>query len=348
MRYELIGNHPSIKKIRELINLVSDTPFNVLLQGETGTGKEVVARLLHASSTRRDKRFIKVNCAALPYTLLESELFGYDKGAFTGAEKDKPGKFELASDGVIFLDEIGDTNLTLQAKLLQVLQSGEFCRLGGTEQIKVNAWTITSTNHDLEKDMKQGRFREDLYYRLNIIKIDLAPLRDRREDISLLVDHFIKKYRRELKMSEPFTLSEDVKQFFQKYHWPGNVRELSSSILRLMVSDHPEEFKSELLENMREDGLRLPMEFIRAPVDDNEQAQDLGDEDNQLRSLKELKSQAAAYIEKRAIAQALDITRWNKLETARMLKISYKALFYKMNDYGLRKQKNSNSQENPQ
>ncbi len=339
MKYELIGNHPSIKKIQELINLVSDTPFNVLLQGETGTGKEVVVRLLHASSTRRDKRFIKVNCAALPFTLLESELFGYEKGAFTGADKDKPGKFELASDGVIFLDEIGDMNLVLQAKLLQVLQNGEFCRLGGTEEIKVNAWTISSTNHDLENDMKQGLFREDLYYRLNIIKIELPPLRDRREDIPLLTDHFIKKYQKELKVQEPFTLNEEMEKLFQEYHWPGNVRELSSSILRLMVSDHPEEYKSELINNMREDGQPLPMDLMQVSSDESDQYEIQDEDGDPKRSLKDLKSEATGYIEKKAITQALDMTRWNKVEAARMLKISYKALFYKMNDYGMRKEK---------
>ena len=337
MKYDLIGNHPSIKKIRELINLVSDTAFNVLLQGETGTGKEVVARLLYASSSRRDKRFIKVNCAALPFTLLESELFGYDKGAFTGADTDKPGKFELASDGVIFLDEIGDMSLTLQAKLLQVLQNGEFCRLGGTRQIKVNAWTISSTNHDLEEDMKQGLFREDLFYRLNIIKIEMSPLRDRRDDIPLLVDYFIKKYQRELKRKEPFSLDGELDQLFQKYHWPGNVRELSSTILRLMVSDRPKELESELVENMKEDGLPVPMDIIQAPADEKRIYEDIIEEDNGRRSLKDLKTEAAGYIEKRAITQALDMTRWNKLEAARMLKISYKALFYKMNDYGMRR-----------
>ena len=340
MRYELIGNHPSIKKIRELINLVSDTAFNVLLQGETGTGKEVVARLLYDSSTRRDKRFIKVNCAALPLALLESELFGYDKGAFTGAETDKPGKFELASDGVIFLDEIGELSLALQAKLLQVLQSGEFCRLGGTEQIKVNAWTIASTNHNLEEDMRQGLFREDLFYRLNIIKIELPPLRNRRDDIPLLADHFIRKYKRELKMKEPFTLGKELEKLFREYHWPGNVRELSSTLLRLMVSDHPEALLSELLENMREDGLPLPMELIHTPDEEIKSSYAIKQEENYNRSLKDLKSEAAGYIEKKAIMQALDMTRWNKVEAARMLKISYKALFYKMNEYGMRKEKN--------
>ncbi|MBW1804147.1 MAG: sigma-54 factor interaction domain-containing protein, partial [Deltaproteobacteria bacterium] len=185
MDYALLGNHPAIEKIRELIEMVSDTAFNVLLLGETGTGKEVVARLLHQASSRRNQRFIKVNCAALPLTLLESELFGYEKGAFTGADRFKPGKFELASEGAIFLDEIGDMPLVLQGKLLQVLQSGEFNRLGGTDDVKVNAWVISSTNHDLEKGMEEGLFREDLYYRLNIIKVELQALRDRKEDIDL-------------------------------------------------------------------------------------------------------------------------------------------------------------------
>jgi two-component system response regulator AtoC len=339
MKYTLIGNHPSIKKIQELITLVSDTPFNVLLQGETGTGKEVVARLLHGSSSRRDQRFIKVNCAALPLTLLESELFGYSKGAFTGADKDKPGRFELASDGVIFLDEIGDMNLILQAKLLQVLQSGEFSRIGGTEEIKVNTWTISSTNHDLENDMKEGLFREDLYYRLNIIKIELPPLRDRRDDIPLLTEYFIKKYRREQKIREPFTLSDGMRQLFQAYHWPGNVRELSSCILRLMVDNHSEEVFSQLIDNMKEDGLPPPVELFQAPAGENVQPESVSGQSEPERSLKDLKSAAAMYIEKRAISQALDITRWNKVEAAKMLKISYKALFYKMNDYGMRKEK---------
>jgi len=246
MAYALIGNHPSIQKIRELITLVSDTAFNVLLLGETGTGKEVIARLLHSESTRSGRRFIKVNCAALPQTLLESELFGYEKGAFTGAERLKPGKFELASDGVIFLDEIGDMPPVLQAKLLHVLQSGEFNRLGGTEDVKVNAWIISSTNHDLEKDMKEGFFREDLYYRLNIIKIEVPPLRERRQDIPLLTEHFIRQYRQGLKM-EAFSLGTEIQKLFQTYHWPGNVRELASSVLKLMVGDEPAKVKFELL-----------------------------------------------------------------------------------------------------
>ena len=255
MKHVLLGKHPSIKKIRELITMVSDTAFNVLILGETGTGKEVVARLLHYASSRRNKRFVKINCAALPSTLLESELFGYKKGAFTGADKSKPGKFELASDGVIFLDEIGDMPLTLQAKMLQVLQSGEFNRLGGTADVKVNAWVIAATHHDLEKDMKVGVFREDLYYRLNIIKIELPSLSERKKDIPLLTNHFVQEYRRDLKIGDRFKLNGDLRKLFQAYHWPGNVRELSSTILRLMVGDDPEKVRLELLTNMEADGL---------------------------------------------------------------------------------------------
>jgi two-component system response regulator AtoC len=337
MEHLLIGEHSSIQKIRELITLVSDTGYSVLLQGETGTGKEVVARLLHAASSRRNERFIKVSCAALPLTLLESELFGYEKGAFTGADKFKPGKFELATEGVIFLDEIGDMPQVLQAKLLQVLQSGEFSRLGGTDDVKVNAWVVSSTHHNLEEDMKAGLFREDLYYRLNIIKIDLPPLRERREDIPFLIEHFIGKCQAELKVDEPFSLNGEVSKLFQTYHWPGNVRELSSTILRLMLGDEPESIKAELLDNMKADGESLPTGFPIPSSDVVQQQRDFEGESDTLRSLKDVKAEATRYIERKTITHALNRTGWNKREAAKMLKISYKALFYKMNDYGIKK-----------
>ena len=337
MEHLLIGEHSSIQKIRELITLVSDTGYSVLLQGETGTGKEVVARLLHAASSRRQQRFIKVSCAALPLTLLESELFGYEKGAFTGADKFKPGKFELASEGVIFLDEIGDMPQVLQAKLLQVLQSGEFSRLGGTRDVSVNAWVISSTHHNLEDDMKAGLFREDLYYRLNIIKIELPPLRDRREDIPFLTEHFIAKYQAELKLDEPFSLNGEVSQLFQSYHWPGNVRELSGTILRLMLREDADTVKSELLDNMRAEGQSLPAGFSLPASDLGEQQRDVEGDVDALRSLKDVKAEATRYIERKTITHALNRTGWNKREAAKMLKISYKALFYKMNDYGIKK-----------
>jgi two-component system response regulator AtoC len=331
MDYELIGNHPSIQKIRELISLIADTGYSVLLLGETGTGKEVVARLLHAASLRRDKRFVKVNCAALPLTLLESELFGYEKGAFTGAEKFKPGKFEIASDGVIYLDEIGDMPLVLQAKLLEVLQSGEFARLGGTDVVKVSTWVIASTNHDLEKDMKVGKFREDLYYRLNIIKIEMPSLRQRKEDLPLLMDHFTEKYRKELQLSEGFSISEEMRKVFNDYSWPGNVREMASAILRLMIGDDHLIVKSDLLEGITGKGLlQGEEEFVSVGEEEDEEGGK-----TKKTSLKQIKARAAENIERKVIMGALRTAAWNKRETARMLRISYKALFNKLNGLGI-------------
>jgi two-component system response regulator AtoC len=337
MKHALIGHHPSIEKIRELITMVSDTSLNVLILGETGTGKEVVARFLHQASSRRKKKFIKVNCAALPLNLLESELFGYEKGAFTGAVRSKPGKFELASDGVIFLDEIGDMPLDIQAKLLEVLQSGIFNRLGGIKDVNVNTWVVSSTNHDLEKDMKLGFFREDLYYRLNIIKIEMPALKEREGDIPLLTKYFIQEHARSLKMKERFTLNTDLQKLFPAYHWPGNVRELSSTILRLMVGDEPEKVKAELLKNMQEDGLSPPIDIegLPEPPDEPEQQMTISGEPDTLKSLKNLKAEAIKYIEKKAIRHALNLTGWNKRNAARMLKISYKTLFYKMDQLGI-------------
>ena len=332
MVYALIGNHPSIQKIRELIGLVSDTGLNVLLLGETGTGKEVVARLLHSASNRKNKRFIKVNCAALPLTLLESELFGYEKGAFTGADKFKPGKFELASEGVIFLDEIGDMPLLLQAKLLEVLQSNEFARLGGTDVVKVNTWVVASTNHELEKDMKTGRFREDLYYRLNVIRIELPPIRDRKDDIQLLIDHLIDKYRTELNMDQGFVLNGEMRDLFQTYPWPGNIREMGSNLLRLMIGDDPSLIKAELLRTMNPEE---PVASEQEPAQKAEQEQPEEGKVPGVPSLKEVKARAAEDIERKAILSALNSAGWNKREAARLLKISYKALFNKLNGLGI-------------
>jgi two-component system response regulator AtoC len=329
MEYELIGNHSSVQKIRELIALVADTGFSVLLLGETGTGKEVVARLLHASSSRRDKRFVKVNCAALPLTLLESELFGYEKGAFTGADKFKPGKFEIASDGVIYLDEVGDMPLVLQAKLLEVLQSGEFARLGGTNVVKVSTWVIASSNHNLEKDMKEGKFREDLYYRLNIIKIEMPPLRERKDDLPLLMDHLTEKYRKELQLSNGFSIGEEMREVFTDYSWPGNVRQLASTILRLMIGDDPSIVKSDLLEGITGKSM-VPEDSQGAEAEQDKEAGNA-----KKKSLKYVKAKAAENIEKKVIMGALKAVAWNKREAARMLKISYKALFNKLNGLGI-------------
>ena len=326
MDIKLIGNSQSIKNIKKLIKVVANTALSVIIYGETGVGKEVIARELHRLSDRKNKRFVKVNCAALPSELLESELFGYEKGAFTGATRFKPGKFEVASDGIIFLDEIGDIPLHLQAKLLHVLQSGEFSRLGGHD-VKVNTWVITATNHDLERDLSEGRFREDLYYRLNIIKIDVPPLRDRKEDIPLLVEYFVTKYRSELDIPESFTIDSHMIDLFLKYDWPGNIRELANTIQRLMVLDDRDELIQKMFSEPNTIDLKSGLLASNPELEPDVE---------EVVPLKLLKAKAGEYIERKVIAHALNITGGNKVKAAKILNISYKALFYKMNDLGLR------------
>src|SRR5688500_8969012 len=230
----LFGNSERMSEVRDLIDRVSDTDVTVLIRGESGTGKELVARALHAQSLRKDKPFVKVNCAALPTELLESELFGFEKGAFTGAIQHKPGKFEFANHGTMFLDEIGDMSFPLQAKLLQVLQDGEFSRLGGKNDVQVDVRVITATNRDLETAVADGQFREDLYYRLNVVTITLPPLRDRLEEIPFLTDHFLKKYSVQYNKPES-SVSANVARLFMEYEWPGNVRQLENMIKRMVV-----------------------------------------------------------------------------------------------------------------
>ncbi len=338
MKHVFIGNHPSIQKIREIIARVSPSShLPVLIIGETGTGKEVVARVLHASSPRNKGKFVKVNCAALPLTLLESELFGYERGAFTGAVSSKPGKFEIASNGVIFLDEIGDMPPLLQAKLLQVVQGQEFTRLGGTRDIKVDTWVIAATNHNLLEDIRQGLFREDLYYRLRVIEIKIPPLRERREDIPLLTEYFIGKHQRELNLKGDFKLGDDLADLFQTYHWPGNVRELSSVILRLMVGEEPDAVRDEILRTMEADKVNWPEGIIRVPQNMVRPRQQSTTGDLPLKSLKELRAEATRNIEQRVIRYALDLAGWNKRKASKMLQISYKTLFYKMEELGIQK-----------
>jgi transcriptional regulator with PAS, ATPase and Fis domain len=326
MDVKFIGNSLPIRNIRGLIKLVADTALSAIIYGETGVGKEVIARELHRLSDRRKKRFVKVNCAALPFELLESELFGYEKGAFTGATHFKPGKFEIASDGVIFLDEIGDIPLPLQAKLLQVLQNGEFSRLGGKD-VRVNTWVISSTNHNLARDLREGMFREDLYYRLNIIKIDIPPLRERKEDIPLLVEYFVKKYHSELDITEDFTIEPEMMDLFLEYDWPGNVRELSNTIQRLMVMGDWNEIKAQMLPE-------VDVNLLKSGLMDKtlESEPDV----NKVTPLKPLKAKAGEYIERKVIDHVLNMTGGNKTEAAKTLNISYKALFYKMKNLGLR------------
>jgi DNA-binding NtrC family response regulator len=326
----LVGRHESIEKIRSLIDVVADTAFNVLITGETGTGKDVVARLLHARSPRNRERFVKVNCGALPGTLLESELFGYEKGAFTGADRRKPGRFELASRGVIMLDEIGDMPFPLQAKILEVLQSSSFHRLGGNHPVTVDAWVISCTNRDLKKEIQAGRFREDLFYRLNVIKIEIPPLRHRREDIPLLVKHLAALHHEVYGLSLEFQLTPDLRTLFAEYPWYGNVRELANIVLRLMAGEMPWKIHEEITrtwEAAEGNGNRatepgpVPSQGVPGAASDGKP--------NHI-PLMALKKNAERIIEQQAIQYALKTSGGNKRKAARILKVSYKTLYNKM------------------
>jgi len=273
-----------------------------------------VATLLHSKSFRRDKPFIKINCAALPSELLEAELFGYEKGAFTGAHRRKPGKFEIADEGTIFLDEIGELSPPLQAKILHVLQDGEFSRLGGERDVHVDVRVLSSTNRNLEDAVETGTFRNDLYYRLNVVSLQVPPLRDRRDEIPLLADSFLKKYSRQYNRPHA-KLSPKTLAMFQQYHWPGNVRELENFLKRIVIL-RDEEFVAQ---------------EIKAPVEEAR----TGLSEPPTYGLKELARRAARKAERQAIKETLRQTQWNRTQAAKLLGISYKALLYKMQEGGL-------------
>jgi two-component system response regulator AtoC len=326
----LCGDNQKMREVRDIIEQVADTDITVLVRGESGTGKELVARTLFQLSGRREQPFVKVNCAALPSELLESELFGFEKGAFTGAQKRKLGKFEYANNGAIFLDEISEMHPSLQAKLLQVLQDGEFSRLGGESDVRVNTRVIAATNRNLEEAVADGSFREDLYYRLNVVTIHIPPLRERLDGVPLLVDHFLRKnneqYNKDLQALTPETM--DV---FMKYNWPGNVRELENMVRRMVVlgseSTVLEEIslrgntpiRGEALEESALDVDTVGVDFSKGETID----------------LKAISRRAAQVAEKRVIERVLQQTRWNRKEAAEKLQISYKALLYKMKENGL-------------
>ncbi len=334
----MIGNSAPVRRIKDLINQVVDTDLNVLICGESGVGKELVARTLHERSYRRDHPLVKVNCAALPSELLESELFGYERGAFTGAVQPKPGKFELANKGTILLDEIGDMPVALQAKLLQVLQDSEFTRVGGVKNIHVDTWVISATNHNLDEDVRKGRFREDFYYRINIIKIVVPPLRDRKEDIPYLLEHFIRKYKGMSKCGV-IDISGKLEKVFAEYHWPGNIRELENYVRRLIVLEDPDLLEEEILrsmgQQMSEDRpvaeVWTPDESLINSVLDNCRQE----MQTQFPSLKEIRKKSLARIEKVVIEEAIRRTNGNRKQAAQLLQISYKALLYKIKDFGV-------------
>jgi two-component system response regulator AtoC len=353
----LFGNSERMLDVRDLIERVSDTDVTVLIRGESGTGKELVARALHERSLRRDKPFVKVNCAALPTELLESELFGFEKGAFTGAIQHKPGKFEFANHGTMFLDEIGDMSFPLQAKLLQVLQDGEFSRLGGKNDVHVDVRVITATNRDLETAVAQGQFREDLYFRLNVVAINMPPLRDRREEIPFLTDHFLKKYS--VQYNKPMAaVTPELSRQFMEYEWPGNVRQLENMIKRMVVLGSEVPILTELQQPASMFPLRTQSSFAPpatrpavpppapapmapppappAPVDVAAGPAPAASTAVNV-SLKDIARTAARGAERELILRMLTRTRWNRKEAAEILGISYKALLYKIKENGLDK-----------
>ncbi len=310
-------------RIKEIISSVSTTDVPVLVLGESGVGKELVVREIHQKSPRRDKPFIKVNCASLPETLLESELFGYERGAFTGAHKKKPGKFELAHKGTIFLDEIGEIEPSLQAKLLQVLQDGRFSRLGGEKDVQADARVVVATNKNIEKSMKDGQFREDLYYRLNVVQITIPPLRERRDEIPLLIGHFIKLYSNRFGKNG-LKPSPALMNLFMTYSWPGNVRELENAIQRFLVLGDEASITEELRSVMVEDTAFVEEE--KGKIEKKGEAL----------SLKMMARRASEDIERKTILEALNHTNWNRKKAANLLNMKYKALIYKIDRLGLK------------
>jgi len=305
-RFEnIIAKSAKMQQVIEVIKIVARSNATVLITGESGTGKELVARAIHSQSYRKDKPFVAVSCAALPESLLESELFGHEKGAFTGAHAQRRGKFEVANRGILFLDEIGEMSANIQVHLLRVLEEKEFTRVGGNELIKVNVRVISATNKDLKKAVAGGQFREDLYYRLNVVTIELPPLRERKEDIPLLAQHFLKKFAVE-NQKEITDFSPEATDFLLKYEWPGNVRELENAIERAVI----------LTKNSYIEVADLPQENLllahSAPLGES-----LGE------------------VEKSHILNILSETGGNYSEAARILRISRVTLYNKIRAYGL-------------
>jgi two-component system, NtrC family, response regulator AtoC len=340
----LIGVSQSIERIRELIDHVADTGLNIVITGESGVGKEVVAQNLYHKSPRRTKPFVKVNCAALPDGLLESELFGFERGAFTGAERKKRGKFELAHEGVLFLDEIGDMSFSLQAKLLHVLQNGEFSPLGSEKGFVTDTWVIAATNSELEKSIKNGKFREDLYYRLNIIKIFIPPLRERPEDIPPLVDYYIDRYVSQFDNKHMLKPGSHIMQRLMDYPWPGNVRELQNVLKRFLVVCDWDEIADELNASSK---VAAEQNLVNDPISnangintasiiaDYLDLKGSGSADLGSFALKDIKRQALDHVEREVIAFVLEKTGWNRSKASKILKVSYKTLLCKIADLNI-------------
>jgi len=315
----VIGQSRSMQHVFKTVNIVAKSNATVLIRGESGTGKELIARALHYNSDRSEKPFITLNCTSLPETLLESELFGHEKGSYTGAASSRKGRFELANEGTIFLDEIGDIPITMQVKLLRVLQERQFERLGGSNTISVDIRIIAATNRNLEDLTQKGSFREDLYYRLNVLPIFLPSLRDRKEDLPLLIDHFLIKYNSENNQS--VALSEETYQYLIGYKWPGNVRELQNTLQRLVI----------LADNNLADSSLLPYEIKSYKVNS------LGSLNNYKNnfSIGNTLTSSVEDLEKEKIIEALKKCGWVKSRSAKLLGITARQLDYRVNKYSI-------------
>ena len=349
----LFGMSERMRKVQAILDQVAGTDITVLISGESGTGKELVAKAIHKSSDRGAEPFIKVNCAALPRELLESELFGFEKGAFTGAHRRKYGRFEMAQNGTIFLDEISEMHLDLQSKLLHVLQEKQFFRIGGEREVKAGCRIICATNKNLEKMVEEGKFRQDLFYRINVVNILVPPLRERKEDITVLVDYFMSRYS-QMYNRELMKISPTLMELFLDYSWPGNVRELENNIKRFIILGGESQLITEL-QRRRETNLYnivpndspvdlgAPFAVMKpsgakataAPFSTFHTGETDLSPDNQRSTLKEVSKVAQRAAERELIQRVLMQTRWNRRKAAQILDISYKALLYKIKECGL-------------
>jgi len=343
-RFGLVGHSPEITHIFDIIEKVADTPSTVLITGESGTGKELVAKALHEHSGRKGGPFIKINCAAIPKTLMESELFGYEKGAFTGATSSKPGRFELADGGTLFLDEIGEIPVEMQVKLLRAIQESEFERVGGLKTIKVDVRLVTATNRDLEQETQRGNFREDLFYRLNVVPLQIPPLRKRIGDIPFLVAHIIKKFNERLKKTIS-GVTEDALAALEAHSWPGNIRELENVLERTILFSKSDRIERSDLQLAGANDPHHATSHSAATISGSIPAMTDVDDDDAVGSehlgspsgsLKDIVRAETSRVERELIVKALDETGGNVTQAARLLKISRKSLQMKMKELGLR------------
>src|SRR2546430_8807162 len=311
----VFGHSEAMRSLRQRLDKLASANVPVLIQGESGTGKDIIARMIHGLSPWKTGPYVKINCPAIPGTLLESELFGYERGAFTGAYGSKPGRVEMAHRGTLFLDEISELDMSLQSKLLQLLQDGQFCRIGAQEDKKVEVRVVCATNRKLEEEIENGTFRAVLFYRINVVNLHLPPLRERASDIPELVSYFLEYHNRKYNCrAKP--LSGQLMAVLRKYHWPGNIRELENLIKRYVILGSEDVISSDLSPR--------PQDFFNAELP----------LDGQI-SLKKLTRQAVRELERKVILKVLQTHHWNRKQAAKALSISYRALLYKIRDAGL-------------